>query len=69
MYDEEIARYFEEDKEIVLYRSTEEMIDKAKFYLDDKNSQLVRNMKLAARKRAENEHTWTNRFNNIFNCL
>ena len=68
-YNEEIARYFEEDKEIVLYRSTEEMIDKAKFYLDDKNSQLVRNMKLAARKRAENEHTWTNRFNNIFNCL
>lgn len=68
-YNEEIARYFEEDKGIVLYRSTEEMIDKAKFYLDDKNSQLVRNMKLAARKRAENEHTWTNRFNNIFNCL
>ena len=68
-YNDEIARYFEEDKEIVLYHSKDEMIDKAKFYLNEKNSSLVLGMKRAARKRAENEHTWMNRFNNIFKQL
>lgn len=68
-YNEEIAQYFEDGKEIVLYRTKEEMIDKAKFYLDEKNSSLVQNMKMAARKRAEKEHTWTIRFNNIFKLL
>lgn len=68
-YNDEIAQYFEDGKEIVLYRNKEEMIDKAKFYLDEKNSSLVKDMKAAARKRAENEHTWTNRFNNVFKLL
>lgn len=68
-YNEEIAQYFEDGKEIVLYRTKEEMIDKAKFYLDEKKSSLVQNMKMAARKRAEKEHTWTIRFNNIFKLL
>lgn len=68
-YNDEIAQYFEDNKEIVLYHSKEEMIDKAKFYLDEKNTSLVLEMKKAARKRAENEHTWMNRFNKIFNEL
>ena len=65
-YNEEIAKYFEDGKEIVLYNSPEEMIDKAKYYLDPKKSSLVEKMKHAARKRAEEEHTWTKRFDNIF---
>lgn len=68
-YNDEIAQYFEDGKEIVLYHSKEEMIDKAKFYLDEKNSSLVQDMKVAARKKAENEHTWTIRFNKIFKEL
>lgn len=68
-FNKEIAQYFEDEKEIVLYHSKEDMIDKARFYLNDKNSTLVRKMKTAARKRAESEHTWTNRFNNIFKSL
>lgn len=68
-YTDEISNYFEEDKEIVLYRSKEEMIDKAKFYLDVKNESLVLSMKKAARIKSEKEHTWINRFNNIFKLI
>lgn len=68
-YTEELASYFEEDKEIVLYRSKEEMIDKARFYLNPKNETIVTRMKLAARKRAENEHRWIDRFEYVFKAL
>lgn len=65
-YNPEIADYFEEDKEIILYRSKEEMIDKANYYLDKKNANEVLKIKIAARQRAEREHTWMNRFEKIF---
>lgn len=68
-YTDEIASYFEEDKEIVLYRSKEEMIDKARFYLKPENETTVMNVKRAARKRAEKEHTWINRFNTVFKAI
>lgn len=68
-YNQEIASYFEENKEIVLYHNKEEMIDKAKFYLDPQHESEVRAMKLAARKRAERDHTWSKRFDVIFNEL
>ena len=68
-YTDELASYFEDGKEIVLYKSKEEMIDKAKFYLDERNSSLVMEMKKAARKRAENEHTWQCRFNAVFKAI
>lgn len=68
-YNEEISQYFEDGKEIVLYKSPEEMVDKAKFYLSPKQFSLVIKMKHAARLRAEKEHTWTNRFDNIFKLL
>jgi spore maturation protein CgeB len=68
-YTEELASYFKEDEEIVLYKSEEELISKAKFYLDFKNDSLTSQMKKNARKRAELQHTWTNRFENIFNRI
>ena len=68
-YNEEIASYFDEDKEIVLYHNKEEMIDKAKYYLDPKHENMVNTMKIAARKRAERDHTWTKRFVEIFKVL
>lgn len=68
-YTEELAGYFEEDKEIVLYKSDDEFISKSKFYLDSKNETLSLQMKKKARKRAESEHTWTNRFNLVFSKL
>jgi len=68
-YNDEIASYFEEDKEIVLYRSKEEMVDKAKYYLNPTNADKVISMKVAARCKAENEHTWQKRFEVIFNSI
>jgi hypothetical protein len=68
-YTEELASYFEEDKEIVLYKSDDEFISKSKFYLDPKNETLCLQMKKNARKRAESEHTWTKRFNLVFSKI
>lgn len=68
-YSDEIASYFEPDKEIVLFHNDEEMIEKARFYLADENRNLRMNMKIAARKRAEKDHTWYNRFSILFENL
>lgn len=68
-YSDEIASYFEPDKEIVLFHNDDEMIEKARFYLADENRKLRMNMKIAARKRAERDHTWYNRFSVIFDKL
>ena len=68
-YVDELANYFESDKEIIFYSSKEEYIDKAKFYLRDNNSTLRRKMKESARFRAESEHTWLRRFEKVFERL
>lgn len=68
-YNEELALYFEDGKEIVFYRSKEEMIDKAKYYLNAKHSTEVLQMKKNARKRAEAEHTWFHRFDKILKSI
>jgi spore maturation protein CgeB len=68
-FNQELATYFESDKEIVFYSGKEEMISKARFYLKSSNESLRRSMKNAARKRAINEHTWMNRFSLIFEKL
>lgn len=68
-YFDELAQYFEEDKEILFYRTEEEFIEKAKYYLKPENEKIRNNIKLAARKRAENEHTWFCRFKKAFDYL
>jgi len=65
----EIENYFEDGKEIILYNSDNELIDKARFYLKEENTTLRLKMKLAARQRAENEHTWSHRFTKIHDTL
>lgn len=55
-FNEEIAGYFEDGKEIILYNSDEELIDKARFYLDKKHENTVRKMKAATNERATNDH-------------
>ena len=65
----EICEYFEEDKEIVLWGCENEMLDKARFYLDEKNKKQVWRMKEMAQRRAMTEHTWMRRFEKILNRL
>lgn len=68
-YTDELSQYFENDHEIVMCRSKEEYIEKAKFYLRAENEELRMKMKIAARKRAEAEHTWFGRFQIVFDRL
>ncbi len=68
-YTDELASYFEEGKEIVLYNSAEEMVDKANYYLNKCSDNILLEMKMAARKRAEREHTWKCRFEKVINAL
>jgi len=65
-YFDELAEYYEEDKEIIFYRSQEEFLEKVRFYLKSENNNLRMKMKKAARRRAENEHTWFCRFKKVF---
>jgi len=65
-YSHEMAEYFEDDKEIVMYRNAEEAIDKANYYLDPSKDMIRKNIREAARLRAERDHTWFNRFNRVF---
>lgn len=60
-YNEELSEYFSED-EMVFFKDKDEMLDKARFYTQEKQQSLCRAMKLKARKKAECEHTWTHRF-------
>ncbi len=68
-YTEEIASYFKDHEEIILYKDNDEMIDKAKFYIDPKNNDLRKKIRQQARNRAERDHTWWNRFSVAFDRL
>lgn len=68
-YSEELASYFEDDKEIILCRNDEEFVSKAKYYLKEEQTEKRQKMRLAARKRAEQEHTWQCRFTNVFRIM
>lgn len=68
-YNEELAGYFEADKEIVFYHTNDELVEKAKFYTQRASDSLILKMKQAARKRAELDHTWWNRFSYAFQLL
>ena len=65
----EIEEYFEDEKEIVLFDSDNDMIEKAKFYLRPENESIRMAIRQNARKRAESEHTWFCRFKMAFDCL
>jgi hypothetical protein len=68
-YNKELASYFEEGKEIVFYSSEEELVDKARYYTQKATDKEIYTIKEAARKRAEAEHTWWNRFKMAFDLL
>jgi spore maturation protein CgeB len=65
----ELETYFEDEKEIVLFGSDDEMTDKMRYYLSNNRSALRLQMKKAARERSEKDHCWMNRFNKIYQRL
>lgn len=61
---DELAEFFEPDREIVFFRDADELADKAKYYLaHDAERERIR---LAGMQRARREHTWQNRFATAF---
>ncbi len=63
-YTEEIAEFYELGKEIDTYESPEELVDKVKFYLA--HPQEAEKLREAAYQRAKRDHTWVNRFQELF---
>jgi spore maturation protein CgeB len=61
------AEFFVDDKEIMTYRTFEELLDKANFLL--KNETFRGKMRLAARQKSLSQHTWEHRFKKIFSEL
>ena len=60
----ELAEFFEPDREVVFFSSPEELVDKAKYYLaHPKDREEIR---LAGLTRARTEHTWRQRFEMVF---
>ena len=68
-YNPELADYFEDGKEIIFYQDNDELVDKARYYIQKATDDELNAIKLAARIRAESEHTWWNRFTKAFDIL
>lgn len=66
-YTDELANYFELDKEVLVYRSKEELVEKAKYYLAHPAE--AERTRQAARRRALDEHTWKHRFVQLFKIV
>ena len=66
-YMEGFAEMFEPDKEVLVYRSQHELLDKVRFYLAHPDqAEMIRQ---AGRKRALAEHTYHDRFRKLFKTL
>lgn len=68
-YMPELAEYFEDGREIIFYRSKEDMIEKARYYTSHESEKQRQKIRNAARKRAEAEHTWFCRFKKVFDAF
>ena len=64
-YTDEIAEFYDLKKEIDTYRSPEELVDKARFYLSHPAE--AERLREAGYRRALNDHTWKRRFEKLFN--
>ncbi len=65
----ELKEYFEADREMIFFETFEELVDKGRFWLDPKNDTARRKIREGARARALGEHTWTHRFQQMFDAL
>ena len=68
-YNPELAEYFVEGKEILFYNNNDELVEMARYYTQRASDKEILNIKMAARNRAERDHTWWNRFSLMFEKL
>jgi spore maturation protein CgeB len=63
-HTEEIQAFYDIGEEIDTYRNAEELVDKTKYYLD--HPEKAEQMRQAAYERAVTDHTWQERFRELF---
>jgi spore maturation protein CgeB len=61
---EELEELYEVGREIECYRSSAELVDKARFYL--RNEAARERVRRAGFERARRDHTWARRFDSLF---
>jgi hypothetical protein len=66
-YSDEIQEFYETGKEIDTYRTAEELVDKAKFYLG--HPEAAERLREAGYRRALRDHTWKRRFDDLFHKI
>lgn len=66
-YSDELAEFFEPEKEVITYKNEIELTDKIKFYLKHEN--LAQTIRIAGFKRAIQDNTYQKRFTDLFNFL
>lgn len=64
---DDLDSYFVEDKEIVVARSVQELVDKARYYLDHTDEREA--IAAAGHRRMLQEHQWHHRLESIFKAL
>jgi spore maturation protein CgeB len=65
----DIEEYYEADREMIFYDSFDELVDKGRFWLNPKHDTARQKIREAARARSVGEHTWTHRFQRLFDEL
>jgi spore maturation protein CgeB len=66
-YADNLEDYYEIDKEIVVYKDTNDLIDKIKYYLDHNEEREI--IAQAGYERTLRDHTYEKRFNEIFKTI
>jgi len=66
-YQEELDEYYELGKEIVCYDDRDELLDKVRYYLE--HEQQADRIRRAGLARARRDHTWENRFRQLFEVI
>jgi spore maturation protein CgeB len=63
-HSDEVGEFYDIGREIDTYRTTDELIDKTRFYLS--NPDAAERLRDAGYQRARGHHTWTHRFAELF---
>jgi spore maturation protein CgeB len=66
-YSDELALFFEPDREVVVYRNVFELLEKVRYYL--KRPDQAEKIRKAGYRRAIQEHTYHHRFESLFRHL
>ena len=64
---EELGEFFDLDREVIVYRDGDEMLDKVRYYL--RHSREADSIREAGHRRAKTDHTYHRRFEQLFRTI